>query len=316
MSTSRLFASFPDEASCPCLSGSTVQACNCKARGFVPARVDTDPRGVVTGLQLKGCYAKSTKNCRPPMSAEHHISAAILRDLGPNGNIFRTLNDERVVEISISSAGKKVLCQRHNTALSPLDRLGQRFVSCLGQVTQSPSDPKAQNSEVIFSAYDIQRWMLKALCGASHGEKASRRHRSSVWTVPPDWLRILFVGGPFPSGSGMYVRRERRASYPNGVATEKIVGSEFDHINGVTLLDPDPPITVVGITFLIFGFEIDFLMMPMEDLTPYAGRVACVVGRSPSGAYSAVHLRQEDLLDSSTGLESVTVVFDASEGQT
>lgn len=250
------------------------------------------------------------------MSAEHHISAAVLRDLGPEGSISRFLSDDRVIEIPISTAGKKVLCQRHNTALSPLDILGRRFVSSLRQVSQSLAEPNAQALDVIFNAYDIQRWMLKALCGASHGEMASRRRRSSVWTVPPDWLRVLFGGAPFPIGSGMYVRQERRTSYPYGIATEKIVGVEFDQLDGVTLLDPDPPVTVTGITFLIFGFEIDFLMLPMEDLTSYAGRVARLAGRSSNGTYSVVHLRDEDPLNPPPGLEPVTVVLKASGGQT
>lgn len=56
----------------------------------------------------------------------------------------------------MSSAGRNVLCKRHNGALSKLDDIGRRFVRThLGQIKHrmenSPSDAHA-----LFNGYDIK----------------------------------------------------------------------------------------------------------------------------------------------------------------
>jgi hypothetical protein len=55
----------------------------------------------------------------------------------------------------------------------------------------------------LFNGFDIEKWMLKVLCGGIAGGLWSAVPRGQ-WTPPDQWLEVLFRNGRFPRLCGLY----------------------------------------------------------------------------------------------------------------
>jgi hypothetical protein len=104
----------------------------------------------------------------------------------------------------------KILCRRHNVALSPLDAVASRLFERIDQFHHEIVDSalKYQNRFFLFNGHDIERWMLKTLCGAVVSGNAEIRTGESNWRPPLEWLKILFDEEPFPPRCGLYFHSE------------------------------------------------------------------------------------------------------------
>jgi hypothetical protein len=163
--TSVMPPDMPANAWCPCQSGLPIGDCRCIARRWVPAPVNVRPAGVSTGLRVQRCYARVTDDCRPPVSADHAVAQSIFRDFQGTSLIQRVLEGGKRVEIGVASAGRKVLCRRHNTALGVIDGVGRRFVRSVFHLVDLHYNQNAtHNLNFLFNGYDVERWMLKVLC--------------------------------------------------------------------------------------------------------------------------------------------------------
>jgi hypothetical protein len=283
---------FPDNAPCPCSSGKTVRECRCRHRHFVPLPVNTRPRGIVTGLRVRKCYAQATGDCRPPISADHAIAEAISDDF-QRTPVTRILSDGTSRIVPSSAVGRNVLCRRHNSALSPLDDLGRRFVRALTQQLKHRFENSSQDTHALFNGADVERWMLKVLCTMAHGERASRVHSSSTWRVPRAWLRILFEGRPLPPGAGLYTPRVARGRFDRGILTFKIVGQLRPLETGALILGGRDH-AVLGISMCIYGQDFDLHMFPPSEESQYWYRIRMYRMRSAAGGVSHVHLGWEE----------------------
>jgi len=281
---------FPDDGPCPCASGKTVADCRCKNRRFVPPPVDTTPPGIITGIRVPKCYAQVTSDCRPPLSRDHAIANAIWEDF-QRTLITRILSDGSTRCVPPSAAGRKVLCRRHNSALSPLDDVGRRFVRALLYQIQHRSENSPHHTHILFNGFDIERWMLKVLCTMAHGERESRVHASTTWRVPRSWSKVLFEGRPFPRGAGLYTPRVGRGRFDRGIMAAKIVGRQGrSGPSGSFLLDGRDGAKVVGISMCIYGHDFDLHMYPIFEAEKYWYRTRMYRMRSAAGGVSHVHL--------------------------
>lgn len=281
---------FPDDGPCPCAGGKTVADCQCKNRRFVPLPVDTRPRGIFTGIRVPKWYAQVTGDCRPPLSHDHAIAEAIWEDF-QRTPVIRTLSDGSKRSVPPSAAGRKVLCRRHNSALSPLDDVGRRFVRALKDQILHRFQNSPQHTHTLFNGFDIERWMLNVLCTMAHGERASRVHASTTWRVPQTWLKVLFEGHPLPAKAGLYTPRVARGRFDRGILAAKIVG----HLaragrSGSFLLDGQDGATVLGLSTCIYGQDFDFHMFPPSEVAQYWRRIRMYRMRSAAGGVSHVHL--------------------------
>lgn len=101
------------------------------------------------------------------MSGDHIISATILRKIGIDKVLIKGNGFARAVAIKDNSLKIRWLCQRHNSALSPLDAESGR----LFQAVQSVEDTLAGRAELdrrlyLFEGFDLERWLLKTLFAA------------------------------------------------------------------------------------------------------------------------------------------------------
>jgi hypothetical protein len=113
----------------------------------------------------------------------------------------------------------------------------------------------------LFNGYDIERWLLKILCAKQHGERISGTDELQTWTVPREWLEILFCGAPFPPGTGLYSPKIRDIDswkYP-GVRISRTICISRKMAAGVPIIGRKWK-RVSGIQLSIFGVTWELLM--------------------------------------------------------
>src|SRR5882672_5744136 len=110
---------------CPCGSERRAAACCLRADGNVRKYVPSvRPRSPTTGQSQNGCYLGHAQDCAGGISGEHYISEIVLEQLSEpavaiDGVFWLPPGEQKI--IGINSLTAKILCARHNSALSPLD---------------------------------------------------------------------------------------------------------------------------------------------------------------------------------------------------
>lgn len=209
------------------------------------------PSGPRTGYSHSKCYARELGDCSETITREHYISENILKLLNVTevaGAAWHADPDE-LVPASPRWLASKMLCDRHNSALSPLDSEAGRFIDTLLRFDHALRDsaPPVTTEDVTCNGADIERWMLKVLVGMAYGgafKTAEIRHDAPV--VP-----TLFGERNWPAGWGLSVVPSSSPIWGHQgfevvthVHEDRIWGARFA-IGGV-LLDfslgrPDPP---------------------------------------------------------------------------
>ncbi len=153
-----------------------------------------------TGKAVAGCYAGALNDCAGPLEREHYISKNLLDKIGDLFSLSGPswLSDERVV--SEKSLRSKVLCERHNRALSPLDAtIGQLYEGLAAYHRGGNIGTMALSGEC------LERWALKVCAGmlASGTLKLRTGERLEKALLPPKHLQILFGFESMPVGWGL-----------------------------------------------------------------------------------------------------------------
>jgi len=135
------------------------------------------------------------------LSREHYISESLLERFGKSFTVdgFPWLSTARKMTPKVLQA--KILCERHNNALSPLDTSIARFYDVLAGVHKGIN---VGNHE--FNGADIERWALKVLLGLamSGNLRGVDGRRARAHDLPAQYLRILFDEEAMPVGCGLY----------------------------------------------------------------------------------------------------------------
>ncbi|MCD9015483.1 hypothetical protein [Parachryseolinea silvisoli] len=158
-----------------------------------------------TRYQHEKCYAKGTGNCSTKISGEHVISHVILRSLEKNGKV-------KIIGLPWQKKGhfgllptntlkSNILCSTHNSILSEFDSEMGRFFKTLIDNDQNLISAKPESNIAHFCGYDLERWMLKVLCGFI----ASNQIANFSGTVKDLYVDILFNNMPFPHNWGLYI---------------------------------------------------------------------------------------------------------------
>jgi hypothetical protein len=263
---------FPDHSPCPCASGALVRDCLCKSRRFVPAPVDTVPAGETTGLAIPGCYAAATRNCKPPLTGEHPVSKTALAYLSRGNKLVGVSNHpwqkqrEEIKSIGIQGLVSTVLCERHNGALSGLDAWVRTFVEAIDLWRIHLPSGRSGDFHRLFNGYDLERWMLKVLCGVYVG-RSQPDELAKMWHPPLAWLDILFSGAPFPPGCGLYTLRKppKRWNEERSIYVRPVLGKwrSFDR-NGLPLISPESDRLLVGVEITLLGYHVALFMEPVH----------------------------------------------------
>ena len=130
---------------------------------------DVSPGGMHTGITHPRCFASADANCSIHISKEHVVSATLLRQFAHNGwakiSGLRWQKEKTFDLFPVKRLASKVLCTRHNSALSPLDAEIDDFSRVVGEIDRSIG--KADFRDYVISGDNIQLWMLKTVIGMS-----------------------------------------------------------------------------------------------------------------------------------------------------
>ncbi|MEV8547281.1 SEC-C domain-containing protein [Streptomyces sp. NPDC051572] len=202
---------------CPCGSGRTTRRCHGDrgdGRWNTPA---SSPllSDAPTGYQHRKCYAGSSHDCSDRLSAEHWLSADIYRQVADDQGLVTVVGMPWQKGTSSTlpppKLASKVLCERHNNALSPLDKAVGRVFRILRHFQddqRDDTDPHGHEFAIVAGA-DLERWLLKLLWGGLAAKAFSidgKRPSGLRATADPEQLlTYLFRGGSLPTGWGFYM---------------------------------------------------------------------------------------------------------------
>jgi hypothetical protein len=133
-------------------------------------------------------------DCGSERSREHYISESLLHYLNRDNN-FRVgglpwvKGKEQV--LPPSALASRVLCKRHNSALSELDTIAVRLFQAFDEEGAVGS---GQQLIYFFSGHDLERLLLKILCGITCSKNislevpiASARASLRLLAAPDAW---------------------------------------------------------------------------------------------------------------------------------
>jgi hypothetical protein len=166
-------------APCPCESGKRLRYCCLLPNGALrkePPRLQ--PPAPRTGRSQLGCYLARTMDCSPDLSAEHYLSRSVLGAIGSpavaiDGVPWLAPGERKIV--GSENLTVKILCIRHNSALSPLDQVAGQFFKKLRVIHADllRRSLSLKRSLVIISREALELWMLKLACGLFYSKNAA-----------------------------------------------------------------------------------------------------------------------------------------------
>jgi hypothetical protein len=201
---------------CPC--GSMRRALNCHSDcdglWHLPASRPLIT-GSRTGYSHPGCYASAAGDCDQKLSNEHWLSKKIIESAGGGRPVLVSgmpWQEGATHRLGANSLGSNILCQRHNTALSPLDDLaGEVFKVLRHYDTDMNEDPDPHGNEfAIFSGDLLERWAIKLFWGAVAASTLRGNAGTPVSSlrskIDLKWLAdVLFRDDSLPEDWGLYM---------------------------------------------------------------------------------------------------------------
>jgi hypothetical protein len=145
-------------------------------------------------------------------------------------------------QISTPNLSAHILCERHNTALSPLDSVGGQFFRAVKNF--SSTDYEGTEKVLAFNGRDIERWMLKTMFGMLKPNLLQPRVGVTIEAaIDAMGVDLLYDRVPFEPGRGLFIRTE----VGHSISTERSIA--------VQPVTNEIQKAVLGLRFNIVGFE-------------------------------------------------------------
>lgn len=166
------------------------------------------------------CWANSLGTCASKMSREHYVSKAFFSGPAVSVQGFQWCKTEPKI-VSLASATAKILCEKHNSALSPLDTEAANYMQVVREhllLSEARSRPRFTAFHVRYlnvNAKLLERWLLKVLINLCFDSEMLIGLDGELAGKPPQSLvEVCFGEAEFQGKAGMYV-----ASY-NGMSMD------------------------------------------------------------------------------------------------
>ncbi len=187
----------------------------------------TDPR---TGYANPGCYGRASNDCSEDLTLEHYISDDLLESISWDGKVVMVrgaawLPSDTGKPVGVNSLSSRMLCGRHNRALSPLDRMAADYFRYfledhidMFKFLGNDFRKEFARAFIMASGPFMELWMLKALWGAIESKaltvdgRTAYRFRLGVTTE--QLAEILWRGADWPPHWGMYVSKHPDGDEP------------------------------------------------------------------------------------------------------
>lgn len=188
---------------------------------------------------VDSCWAACLGDCSNKLTREHLVSSALFI-----GDVVRVQGfpwcRENPIDIGITALTAKVLCKRHNSALSPIDDAGAKAFAVLREIRRLANvrermKPRPWN--VVRYRIDgpsLERWFLKTLINLCCERDYPVGRESAVVGRPSEGLvRIAYGLESFKGRAGLYfvVRTGMRVESADNVGFAPLIKPGF-HIEG------------------------------------------------------------------------------------
>lgn len=195
--------------------------------------------------------------------------------------------------VSTASLTAKVLCQRHNNLLSPLDEEAGRLADAIKAARSGSEHIHHQVNGAL-----LERWALKTLVNLL----------ASRWTekgyLPPgqDIVAKVFGALPLEARSGLYLVENYQGQAPPDSFSYAVLTAQRDSRSQVLGL-------IASVSGVLFALSVSHgpLDQLLRDYSPFGPF-------ETSSARTAYHPRRLSLGDRTTGDLSLTLEFDWGEG--
>jgi hypothetical protein len=196
-------------APCPCNSGNPANACCLRSPGVwqkLPAITLLPPPH--TGLGNPNCYLQCFNDCSGDISKEHYVSDTVLAELEHLNTVkiagLPWIPREQFKKVGKSGLSSKILCRRHNSSLSPLDAEAGRLVRTIGKFDSEFNTANPKPEIAIFCGENIERWMLKTVCGMVAAKQVSQDGNPVASKILETWPELLVDTTKWPPAWGLY----------------------------------------------------------------------------------------------------------------
>ena len=233
------------------------------------------------------CYAKALGNCKGKLTDEHYVSEHVLSQFEVGGELnvaglpFAHLLGGR--SVSASSLTARILCEKHNNDLSPVDTVWGKFLMEFFTAHNALLDGTLTTDSVLsIDGTLLERWMLKFASGwISSGNARLDGGQTVAHKTPPPigLLRMLYALDPFPNKWGWYTLAPApktsddrmhfglTPTYENHSETQvRLSGVKMDHygfVSFVRLITPMLPHP--GIDLSQFQYRPEFFEISRES---------------------------------------------------
>lgn len=210
---------------CPCGCGKPASECCLTNQELHKAPASTTPPPPKSGEHIRRCYASRLADCSSTLSREHYISASLLHYLDQFKNLTVSglpwLNGQEKV-LPPDALASKILCERHNSALSPLDAMAVHLFQAFDEEGVAGSGQQLLH---LFSGHDLERWLLKMLCGLAFSGNLTTDVDCDL-SIPRLWLDVLFGHADLTRERGLYVCVDKGHQFagPHGLEMRAITG--------------------------------------------------------------------------------------------
>ncbi len=242
------------DAQCPCGGTRKLRLC-CFSHldGNVrPPMPNILPPSPISGYAHPKCYMAFTEDCSQEISAEHYISLSVLNAMGKEIMVsgMPWQNPGTSNSFGKNSLTAKVLCRRHNSALSPIDDAAATFFSRLNWINEKLSRPAYSKKFAMFAIRGelLELWALKTLMGIF---QAGIARQSGNALKESFLLRVKSFASPLANTP---------LRQPLGMYIESALNHQFTIENSLAMapLTSDPGNDVVGLLMKFAGMDIKF----------------------------------------------------------
>jgi hypothetical protein len=156
------------------------------------------------------CYANTRGGCSSKISGEHYVSHGLIKLYGkndPDYTIQHKTGKGVGHPVSPKNFKANILCQKHNTALSPADDAALAFATFLRRNAlqyDAGAGEWGDAEEITISGDDMQRWVLKLFLNHVVTGHLHEQQDNTV-TFPPEAIDLLLDRGAWPSEWGLTV---------------------------------------------------------------------------------------------------------------
>jgi hypothetical protein len=145
----------------------------------------------------------------------------------------------------------RVLCKRHNSALSTVDTQATRLTKAIRRFDRDLGIGTDGGDEyLLFHGSDLERWLLKALCCQLAAGNVGMGSSKIIWQPEPEWNRVLFEEAEIAAPAGLFF----------AVPSTPVHSGDYVGMTTISIESPAGPI-VGGVVLELAGFALCLSML-------------------------------------------------------